>query len=354
MRAEIRWDAPSRFGTFGRLARRSLQRALQPALVRQAVINSELSDRLASAQQQITTLQQAAGRPGDLGDLQYRTDVLERRYELAQARSLLPGVMIPREGERATIVAHDWQLEEERRVLCSNATGVRRRSGDPLAHVDSREDLPLLFNRLGLIGVGVEIGVQTGNYSAWILHRWAGARLISIDPWRTDDPDAYVDVANVEQRRPEELFDSTRHRLAPFGERSAIWRMTGEEAVAHVGAASLDFVYLDARHDTAAIAEDLDMWAPKLGQEGSWPVTTTWTVTCQRASSGSRRRSTASSASVAWRFTRRCSIGRGLRGGSSAPDLRGRISPAGTSRRNARTPVGGQLCAWYWVREWRQ
>ena len=137
-----------------------------------------------------------------------------------------------------------------------------------MAHVDSREDLPVLLNRLGLIGVGVEVGVQTGNYSAWILHRWAGARLISIDPWRTDDPDAYVDVANVEQLRHDELFASTQHRLAPFGERSAIWRMTGQEAVAHIGDASLDFVYLDARHDAAAIAEDLEMWAPKVRSGG--------------------------------------------------------------------------------------
>jgi hypothetical protein len=480
MCAEIRWDAPSRFGAAGRLARRSLQRVLQPALVRQAAINDELKQQLADAQQQIhalkATIQSAGGlgdvgwAPRDLGYVQYRVDVLERRYELAQARSLLPHATVPRDGERITVVSHSWKPGEERRVLCTSGTGdfaslldvtglglevyarrhrwdlvvsrkdlgegrpapwgklqlaralfqdyavvawidcdavivdfehdlgevledekdfylvevqvgvppstiansgvfitrasswterffdevwaqedlaehpwwenaaimrvlgyelevtpvvrragshwldrvkfidpawnsipyqggvgqprivhygglaiarrrllmlddvtrtlVKRLSGDATSHVNSREDLPLLFNRLGLIGVGVEVGVQNGNYSAWILHRWAGARLISVDPWAADEADAYVDVANVEQRRHEELYQSTNQRLAPFGERSEIWRMTGEAAAKHVGDASLDFVYLDARHDEASVADDLAIWEPKVRSGG--------------------------------------------------------------------------------------
>jgi Methyltransferase domain len=469
MCAEILWDAPSRFGASGRAARLALQRLLRPALVRQAAIDDELRGQLVAQQQRISALDAAitaTGGPGDLGDLQYRVDVLERRYELAQARSLLPGATMPADGERITVVTHDWEHGEERRVLCSSGTGafasllevtavgleiyarrhrwdlvlsredvsdgrpppwgklrltesllgdyqvvawidcdalivdfehdlgevledgkdfyvveqeggiprdcvvnsgvfvirasrwaerflsevwaqedlalhrwwenaaimrvlgyqieaspvvrgeptpwmervklidlawnsipywarsarprinhygalavprrrllmlddltrtlVRRRSSDPLAHVDSREDLPLLFNRLGLIGTGVEIGVQTGNYSAWILHRWAGMQLISIDPWASEEPDLYVDVANVEQRRHDDLFASTMHRLAPFGDRSAIWRMTGEQAATHLDDRSLDFVYLDARHDEASLADDLSTWEPKV------------------------------------------------------------------------------------------
>jgi Methyltransferase domain/galactosyl transferase GMA12/MNN10 family len=470
---EISWDASSRFGGLGRGARRVLVRVLKPALIRQAAVDADLRGQLALQQRQIATLNAAvtaAGGAGDMGDLQYRVDVLERRYELAQARSLLPGATIPDEGQRITVVAHDWEPGEERRVLCSNATGtfaslievaalgleryarrhrwdlvlsreqlsdgrpapwgklrltrellqaypvvawidcdtiivdfehdlgevleedkdfyvveqeggvprdcvvntgifvarasewterfldevwsqedltdhrwwenaaimrvlgyeiesspvlrgeptqwmervklidlawnsipywarsprprinhygalavprrrllmlddltqtiVKRRSSDPFVGVSSREDLPVLFNRLGFIGVGVEVGVQTGNYSAWILHRWAGTCLISVDPWASDEPDVYVDVANVEQGRHDALFVSTTHRLAPFGERSAIWRMAGEQAVTHVDDAALDFVYLDARHEEASIAQDLAMWAPKVRSGG--------------------------------------------------------------------------------------
>jgi hypothetical protein len=446
---------------------------LRPALVRQAAIDADLRARLADQQERILALEgqaAAVGGPGDLGDLQYRVDVLERRYELAQARSLLPGARMPGEGERITVVANEWEAGEERRVLCSNATGVyasllevtslglesyarrhrwdlvlsreelsegrpgpwgklrltesllqdyqvvawidcdalvvdfehdlgevledgkdfyvveqeggtprervinsgvfviracewstrflsevwaqedltchrwwenaaimrvlgyeietspvvlaeptrwmervklidlawnsipywarsprprvnhygalavprrrllmlddltrthvRRRTSDPLADVDSREELPLLFNRLGFIGTGVEIGVQTGSYSAWILHRWAGTCLISIDPWESEERSRYVDVANVEQQRHDDLFASTTHRLAPFGTRSVIWRMTGERAAAQVGERSLDFVYLDARHDEASLAADLKAWEPKVRTGG--------------------------------------------------------------------------------------
>jgi methyltransferase family protein len=467
---------------------------LRPALVRQAALDAELFGQLAAQEQRILKLEEASGfkfgqlaaqeqriekleeassvtaEPRDLGDLQYRVDLLERQHELAQAQALLPGVRMPADGERVSVVAHDWTPGEERRVLCSKGSGpfasllevaalglekyarrhrwdlvlsredlsegrpapwgklrlaqdllhdyavvawidcdavivdfehdlgvvledgkdfyaveleggtprdclmntgvfvlrasswtdrflaevwaqtdlidhrwwenaaimrvlgyeidaspvvrgdgnpwmarvklidlawnsiahwarssrprinhyaalsvhrrrllmlddvtrtiVLRRSSDPLEGVETREDLPLLFNRLGLDGLGVEVGVQTGAYSAWILHRWAGARLISIDPWAVDQPDVYLDIANVEQRRHDNLFASTTNRLVWFGERSTILRMTGEQAASQLGDGSLDFVYLDARHDEASVARDLAIWTPKVRPDG--------------------------------------------------------------------------------------
>jgi hypothetical protein len=147
-------------------------------------------------------------------------------------------------------------------------TVVRRESSVATAEVTSREHLPAMFNRLGLVGDGAEIGVQSGAYSAWILHRWAGATLISIDPWRADDPDAYVDIANVEQSRHDELYRSTVNRLRPFGARSQIWRTTGGDATRLVDDESLSFAYLDARHSEADVAEDLALWEPKVQPGG--------------------------------------------------------------------------------------
>lgn len=148
------------------------------------------------------------------------------------------------------------------------STAVRRHSGIPTAHLASREDLPLLLNRLGLVGVGAEVGVQSGAFSAWILHRWAGASLISIDPWRAADPDEYIDIANVEQSRHDELYRATVHRLAPFGTRSQIWRTTGADAIRLVDDGALSFAYLDARHAEADVAEDLALWEPKVQPGG--------------------------------------------------------------------------------------
>jgi hypothetical protein len=148
------------------------------------------------------------------------------------------------------------------------AATVCRSGNDLAAPVTTREDLPRLFNRLGFIGVGVEVGVRDGGYSAWILHRWAGTRLISVDPWTASPGEDHGDAADVAQRRNDELHIQTVHRLMPFGERSVIWRMTSAEAVRQVPDASLDFVYFDAPHNEVAISEDRTLWEPKLRPGG--------------------------------------------------------------------------------------
>ncbi len=138
----------------------------------------------------------------------------------------------------------------------------------PFALLTTRSELPVLLNRRGLVGVGFEVGVREGSYSALILERWAGALLVSVDPWREFAPDQYVDVANVAQERQEEIRREARTRLAPFGERSRIWRTTSLEAAERVLPASADFVYLDARHDEASVREDLEAWYGKVRPGG--------------------------------------------------------------------------------------
>ena len=137
-----------------------------------------------------------------------------------------------------------------------------------VAHVPTRDQLPLLLNRRGLRGVAVEIGVQRGRYSEFLLSQWRGRRLISVDPWREDDPEAYVDRANVPQDMQERLLAEARTRLRRFGPRSEIWRLTSYEAAALIDEATLDFVYVDGRHDYKSVRADLENWWPKLRAGG--------------------------------------------------------------------------------------
>lgn len=134
-----------------------------------------------------------------------------------------------------------------------------------LAH---RADLPTVLAARGYTGSGVEVGVQRGRYSATILGRSRLSTLILVDPWREDDRAGYRDVANVAQAEQEAALVEARHTLAPFGERAAFWRMSSVEAAARVPDASLDFVYLDARHDYDSVIEDLGAWFPKLRPGG--------------------------------------------------------------------------------------
>jgi hypothetical protein len=137
-----------------------------------------------------------------------------------------------------------------------------------IKRVPSRDELPALLNARGLLGRGAEIGVKQGKYSEELLGNWNGEELVSIDPWLSADPDEYVDRSNVDQDRFNEFYEETRRRLAGYGSRSTIWRMTSVEAAAKASDHSFDFVYIDARHDYASVKEDLEAWCAKVRPGG--------------------------------------------------------------------------------------
>jgi hypothetical protein len=149
-----------------------------------------------------------------------------------------------------------------------NILDIRDSYHSTLAFVPTRTEFPVLLNERRLLGCGVEIGVQLGEYSATILKYWRGMHLISVDPWLSDAPENYIDIANVPQSQHEERYQATCQKLEPFGARSSIWRMTSLEAAPRIPDYSLDFVYIDARHDYASVMEDLIAWVPKVRPGG--------------------------------------------------------------------------------------
>lgn len=130
--------------------------------------------------------------------------------------------------------------------------------------VPNREELPEVLNRLGLTGCGVELGVARGVFSAHLLRHWRGAHLISVDPWAEQPRDGYVDVSNAPQPVQDRSYEEACERLTVFGRRSSVWRMFGAEAAERIPRGSLDFVYVDARHDYESVRDDLRTWFPLL------------------------------------------------------------------------------------------
>lgn len=128
--------------------------------------------------------------------------------------------------------------------------------------IPSRLELPFLLNARGLTGAAVEVGVDEGLFSAYLLEHWHGRQLTSVDPWLEMPPDEYTDTCNTSQASMEDRYEATKRRLAPFGDRSDIRRETSVEAAARMTPGSLDFVYLDARHSYEGVAEDLRVWFP--------------------------------------------------------------------------------------------
>ncbi len=137
-----------------------------------------------------------------------------------------------------------------------------------LTLVPTRSELAELLNRRRLLGRGAEVGVRDGGFSRHLLAHWDGAQLVSIDPWEASPGDQYVDISNVSQDAHDELYARTLERLAPFGARSVVWRATSVRGSEWIPPRSLDFVYIDARHDYESVKEDLEAWFDKVRSGG--------------------------------------------------------------------------------------
>ncbi len=150
--------------------------------------------------------------------------------------------------------------------VAKRANRITYRSPWPL--LPDRYELAILLNHRRLLGRGVEVGVKCGEFSEALLEVWKGRQLISVDPWVQVPPTEYVDVANVSQDEHDAFYAETLARLARFGDRSTVWRTTGQRAAEGLSEHSLEFVYLDARHDRHSVAEDLALWFDKVHPGG--------------------------------------------------------------------------------------
>ena len=160
------------------------------------------------------------------------------------------------------------QREASARVLRPLKRLYRVTYRTPWPYVPDRLDFAVMLNRRGVVGRAVEVGVQEGKFSETLLDGWTGEHLTSIDPWKAAPVEEYVDVSNVSQEQHDAYYEETQRRLARFGGRSTIWRMSGDEAADRVEARSLDLAYIDARHDYAAVIQDLETWIGKVRPGG--------------------------------------------------------------------------------------
>lgn len=122
---------------------------------------------------------------------------------------------------------------------------------------------PQLFTMLSY-KVGVEVGVQAGDFSDVIVKNWSG-KLYLVDCWEFV-PENGHDLTNVEDKRQEELYQSVLNRFVSYDRVKVIKAFSGTGA--GLIDEELDFVYLDANHRKSSVQTDIDIWWPKLKRGG--------------------------------------------------------------------------------------
>ena len=154
-------------------------------------------------------------------------------------------------------------------VLVAEPSAARNKKAPcpaPIRTLKKKGEIPLVLQEEDM-RVGVEIGVFRGGFSNWVLSNWpACTKYYMVDLWSAQDN--YRQMDNATTSKNLERMEEARRNVARFGTKAVLVRKSSVEAAAQFEDASIDFVYLDARHTYDAVMEDLEAWWPKVRPGG--------------------------------------------------------------------------------------
>jgi len=136
------------------------------------------------------------------------------------------------------------------------------------AKISSRNDIALLLEEKKF-QVGVELGVQKGVFALNNLQKWTSCKkYYLIDIWTHVSYKVYKAKSNVDNREQAHVLSTCQQNLKPFHSKVVYLRNTTVNAALFVEDMSVDFIYVDARHDYCGCKEDIELWWPKLKHGG--------------------------------------------------------------------------------------
>lgn len=135
-------------------------------------------------------------------------------------------------------------------------------------NISKKEDLGHIYNQVLQTGFGAEIGVLRGENAREILKRWRGSLLYLVDPWESQDKEVYVDMNNSDNPIHNMNYDLCKINTREYTDRVKMVKNYSEEASKQIPDESLDFIYIDARHDYDGVLQDLECWYPKVRSGG--------------------------------------------------------------------------------------
>jgi len=113
----------------------------------------------------------------------------------------------------------------------------------------------------------VEIGVDAGGLSTYLLESFPALRLVGIDPYL----DFYGGVPSSERKDGmggSRFYDYAVAQYERFLPRGQLLRLPSLVAVKNWTEGLIDLVFIDAEHDFQSCTEDIQAWAPLVRQNG--------------------------------------------------------------------------------------
>jgi predicted O-methyltransferase YrrM len=135
-------------------------------------------------------------------------------------------------------------------------------------NITDRNELHILLNKFRFKTM-IEIGVASGEYAALMLEKWKGfEHYYGIDAW--ENQKNYKVPANLDNEGHNKNYEITRNKLeSKYGkERITLIRNYSTLAATLFKKESIDFIYVDGRHDYCGCAEDLNIYFPILICDG--------------------------------------------------------------------------------------
>ena len=127
--------------------------------------------------------------------------------------------------------------------------------------LSNRRELGNLFNELGLLGNGIEVGVYKADHAENLLSIWKGNKLYLVDAWQPI-PDKKVNWSDFD-----EAYQITKNKLGS-NPRVKIIKELSADAVKLFPNNFFDFVYIDADHTYDGVMADIESWRHKIKSGG--------------------------------------------------------------------------------------
>jgi len=137
------------------------------------------------------------------------------------------------------------------------------------------EEFPVPTRRNDIIGMleklqwkaAIEVGVQKGLFAKRMLDSWKSCTEYKlVDLWGHEE--GYKEPGDHSQEWHDTALSETKRRVNPYMDKVEFFIMRSTAAAKLIQDDHFDFVYLDARHDYCAVAEDIENYWPKVRPGG--------------------------------------------------------------------------------------